>query len=106
MAESRIPPNASDETFGMTFQGFIQVPDDAVYTFTLTSDDGSTLELAGETVIDHDGFHGASSRTAALGLAAGWHRITVRYFQGGGGANLSLAVERDGVPAAIGYGHE
>jgi hexosaminidase len=78
------------EWFGYVLTGFLQVPEDAVYTFTLTSDDGSSLEIGDRVVIDHDGYHGAEDRSGQAALAAGWHAIRVRYFQATGGKALAL----------------
>ncbi len=79
------------ERFGLEFQGYIKVPESAVYTFNLTSDDGSQL-LIGETVIiDNDGYHVPLDMTGMVALAAGYHPIAVRYFQGGGGKALELS---------------
>jgi hypothetical protein len=46
--------------------------------------------------VDNDGFHGDEQRTGMIALRAGLHPITVRYFQGTGGASLigSTAVGR------------
>ncbi len=84
------------EQYALRFDGFVQVPADGLYEFALTSDDGSTLEIGGTRVVDNDGFHGAAERTGMIALRAGPHPIVVRFFQGGGGAELSLRVRRAG----------
>jgi hexosaminidase len=81
-----------DEYYGLMFSGYIRVPTDAIYTFTLTSDDGSRLLIGDATVIDHDGPHAASERSGMIALQAGYHPLSVQYFQAGGGRTLSLAV--------------
>jgi hexosaminidase len=81
-----------DEWFGYVLSGFLWVRDDGIHTFTLTSDDGSTLEIGGHVVIDHDGYHGADDRTGQVALAGGWHTIRIRYFQATGGKALGLRV--------------
>ncbi len=83
-----------DERFGLVLDGYIRAPADGVYTFYLTSDDGSKLTIGEETVVDHDGYHGASTKQGMIALQAGYHPITVRFFQGGGGRGLRLAVAR------------
>jgi hexosaminidase len=92
-----------DERFGLTFQGLLHVPRDAVYDFRLTSDDGSRLLIAGEVVIDHDGLHGPTERSGMIALAAGYHTIAVRFFQAGGGKALDLRahVERESAPVPL-----
>ena len=63
---------------------------DAVYRFALLSDDGSRLAVAGSVVVDNDGLHGAEERTGVIPLAAGWHPLSVEYFNKTGGAELQL----------------
>jgi hypothetical protein len=76
-----------------------------VYTFALTSDDGSRLFIDGEVVVDNDGLHGAEERRGDIALAAGWHAIRVEWFNKSGGAELVLAMGAgDAEPAPIGPG--
>jgi hexosaminidase len=82
------------ERYAVKLAGYLRVPDDALYEFALTSDDGSTLEIGGQIVVNNDGFHGDERRTGMIALRAGLHPITVRYFQGTGGASLALRYRR------------
>jgi hexosaminidase len=79
-----------DEYYGLVFTGYIRVPNDAIYTFSLTSDDGSRLLIGDATVIDHDGPHATTERSGMVALEAGYHPITVLFFQAGGGKALTL----------------
>jgi hexosaminidase len=87
-----------EEWYGYVFTGFVRVLRSGVYTFTLTSDDGSTLTIGDQVVVDHDGYHGTVDRTGQVALAAGWHPVTIRYFQATGGRALRVAVAGDGEP--------
>lgn len=51
-------PEKAKGNIGLVIKGFINVPKDDIYTFALLSDDGSTLVIDGEQVIDNDGPHG------------------------------------------------
>ncbi len=84
------------ELYALLFTGFLRVPEDAMYEFALTSDDGSVLQVGGTTVVDNDGFHGSDERIGMIALRAGAHAIRVRFFQGEGGASLDLRVRRAG----------
>jgi len=88
------PGVAREESFGLRFGGYLRVPYDDIYSFEITSDDGSQLLVDEQVVIDHDGYHSASAKVGAIGLAKGHHRLRVLYFQGGGGRDLSLRVRR------------
>ena len=80
------------ERFALVFRGFFDAPEDGMYEFSLTSDDGSSLSIGDAVVVDNDGLHGAQERTGMVALRTGPHALTVRYFQAGGGAALRLRV--------------
>jgi alpha-L-fucosidase len=81
-----------EEGYGLHFSGYLRVPTTQVYTITLGSDDGSRLILGSGTLIDHDGTHSFSEKSATLVLAGGWHPITVEMFNKKGGADLVLSI--------------
>lgn len=100
-----IPDLAREELMGLRLVGLIRVPRDGVYTFHLSSDDGSRLWISGSFVIDHDGRHAASVKTGQIALKRGLHPLVVEYFQAGGGRSLRLSVssarlEKGEVPEA------
>ncbi|MBK8848211.1 MAG: hypothetical protein IPO27_17420 [Bacteroidetes bacterium] len=76
--------------FGLEFEGFFNATKDAVYTFYLTSDDGSVLWMDGEVLIDNDGLHGDVEKSNRIALQKGLHRIKVAFAQAGGAATLKL----------------
>ncbi len=99
-----LEPRLRDENYGLRFTGYVKVPKSGVYTFATVSDDGSTVTIAGERVVDADGSHGAKMIPGKVALEAGLHPIQVDYIQGSGGQVLSLhyegpGVERQEVPA-------
>jgi hypothetical protein len=85
-------PSLRPDNFGYVFAGFLKVPTDGVYTFSLDSDDGSRLLIDGHAVIEYDGIHGEGKpKTAAVPLKAGRLPIRLDYFQGRHGKGLSVA---------------
>jgi hexosaminidase len=80
------------EDYGVRLSGFICVPQDALYSFYLGSDDGSRLRVAGELVVDRDGPQRDNERPGQIALRAGCHPMEVVYFQASGGAALQLEV--------------
>lgn len=68
--------------FGLTFEGFFRAPVRDVYTFSLTSDDGSRLILHNKVVVDNDGLHPAREVRGAIGLEAGLHPVRIEFFEG------------------------
>ncbi len=89
-AVAALPEKYARERVAHRYTGLLRVPADGVYRFALTSDDGSRLLLGGEVVVDNDGLHSAETRVGVAALAAGWHTVTVEWFNKTGGADLSL----------------
>jgi|SRR6185369_162712 len=70
------------EYFAVVWTGVLRVPNDAEYTFTLKSLDGSTLCLDGKLIVDRDGTCPAEETASkAVTMNAGDHEIRVEYFQ-------------------------
>lgn len=90
-------PDNIPATFGMTFHGMINVPKDGVYTFYTRSDDGSSLTIHNQLVVDNDGPHGPQEVQGQIALKAGFHPIEVKYFEAGGGETLSVMIEGPGI---------
>ena len=76
--------------FGVRFSGFVKVPADGLYTFYLSSNDGSDLYLDGCQLIENDGNHGTTEEPGSVGLKAGYHAIKVKYMQCGGAKSLKV----------------
>lgn len=75
--------------FGAVFQGYVDVPEDGIYTFYTNSDDGSKLFINNELVVDNGGYHGGTLKKGQVALKKGFHNIRITYFQGSGGYDLS-----------------
>jgi hypothetical protein len=86
-------PRKRDDEFGFHFSGYIQVPRDGLYTFTTRTDDGSTLYVGDTLVVDNDGLHGRRDVAGSVALRAGYHPITVWYFERGGDESLTVLYE-------------
>lgn len=96
IARVRRPGNERPEQYALRFDGYLDVPQDGLYEFALTSDDGSVLDIGGVRVVDNDGLHGSEQKSGMIALRKGPHPLVVRYFQAGGGAELGLFVRRAG----------
>jgi hexosaminidase len=88
-ADVVIPPMHPD-AYGLQFRGFIEVPATGIYSFFLTSDDGSTLKIAGRAVVDNDGAHSSQERSGQVALSKGLQPIVLDYMDLGGGGALEL----------------
>jgi len=85
------------EQYGIHLTGYLRVPEDALYTFYLTCDDGGKLRIDGDLVVDHDGQHDATEKAGQVALRAGYHAVDLVYFQAGGGAVLRLSMSAPAV---------
>jgi hypothetical protein len=101
MLQPGIPKFARPENFGLEFTGFFQATAEGLYTFTLTSDDGSALYIGDEKVVDNDGLHGETAVEGTVALKAGEHPIRIVYIQRTGDETLELRYEGPGIPPAM-----
>ncbi len=83
-------PGNRDSNYAFIYNGYIKISEDGVYTFYLSSNDGSLFFLNDELTINNDGAHGNREESVIVSLNKGYHKITLSYFQLGGGQNLIL----------------
>ncbi len=86
------------EFFAVQYSACVRIPREGIYTFTVTSDDGSRLLVDDSLVADNDGLHAAQERSGVVALAGGLHAVTIEYFQKTGGKELRLFLEGPGMP--------
>lgn len=89
MAVPSIDDSPADNYFGYVFTGYIEVPEDDMYSFQLRSDDGSKLFIDGVEVIDNDGSHSARALMGRIALRKGLHPFRLMYMQGSEGRELA-----------------
>ncbi len=82
---------AAGDAFAYIFEGFIEIPADGLYTFSLNSDDGSKLYIDGGIVVSNDGVHGSQEAEGNVSLLAGFHSIRVSYFEKDGSQQLAVS---------------
>jgi alpha-L-fucosidase len=100
-----VDPKPREEGYALRFMGLVEVPATGVWTFHLTSDDGSVLRIDGDLVVDNDGLHSATTRSGRVALERGLHRIEVGFFEAGGQDDVVLEwtgpeTPRQSVPTA------
>ncbi|MEN8249038.1 MAG: GH92 family glycosyl hydrolase [Bacteroidota bacterium] len=85
-----------EKYFAFTYNGYIKIPEDGIYTFYLESNDGSRLYIDGKEVIDNDDYHGVKEEYGNIAMSTGYHKIELKYFQAGGGNKLGLSWQGPG----------
>jgi len=87
-----LAPRTRHDAYGFVFEGTLIVPADGRYTFTLDSDDGSRLTVAGSKVVEHDGIDGeGDEKSGSIALRKGRVPIRLDYFQLADGSALNVA---------------
>jgi hypothetical protein len=76
--------------YAVHFVGYLRVPTDGVYSITVGSDDGSQLRVGDELLIDNDGLHVYTEVSGQMALKAGFHAISLGFFDAGGAAHLRV----------------
>lgn len=85
------------EDYGFVYQGYMNITASGTYTFYTSSDDGSQLYIGDRLVVNNDGLHAMEEKSGAIGLKAGKHAFTVKFFQKGGGDGLDVSYEGPGI---------
>ncbi len=100
------PRNDLKDYFGVVWIGRLSVSESGVYTFYLTSDDGSWLWIDGKLIIDNGGLHADRTVSKSLFLSAGVHTVKVKMFEWSGYATCILEwsgknVSRQPIPRVV-----
>ena len=77
-----ITPRLRRQGYAFTFEGYLNVPADGLYTFNLTAASGVKLIVDGQTVIDADGDRSIAQYPGTVALRAGQHPAQVRFYHG------------------------
>lgn len=85
-------------SFSVCFEGYIRIITDDAYTFYLRSDDGSFMQLDGQTIIDNGGIHEDREETWTGTLTTGYHPVKVFMFQYDSRAIIHLLYTSSGTP--------
>lgn len=91
LPEPSIKGATDEDHFGFVFTGYIDIPEDGLWEFAVTSDDGAVLELDGQLVVNGDGSHANYKATGHVGLRKGLHAFRLRYLEDYEGQNLEWA---------------
>ncbi|MBI5807556.1 MAG: family 20 glycosylhydrolase [Ignavibacteriales bacterium] len=81
------------ESFAIQANGFLNIEENGVYKFYLTSDDGSKLFLDGNLVINNDKSHSIKEVSCEVELEKGKIPIQLQYFNKWGSSFLKLEIE-------------
>lgn len=97
--ESQINPllEKDNTTFGLVYEGYLQIDAPGEYRFFTQSDDGSKLYINNTIVVKNDGSHGLTEKAGNISLDAGRHKIKVEFFNDIGGFWLDVFYKGPGI---------
>ncbi len=87
-----------EENYAFIFEGYVKIPADDNYVFSINSDDGSKLVIDDKVEILNEGYHAEEEVEKDIKLAAGFHKIKVWFWQGGGEFALSVSWKSSAIP--------
>ena len=87
--EIKLGPKHTD--FGFIFDGYLDIPEDGLWQFAVTSDDGAVLLLDGKLAVNGDGSHSNYTATGYIALLKGMHQFRLLYLEDYEGQNLEWA---------------
>ena len=96
MKEPSIAGAPDEDHFAYLFSGYIDVPEEGIWSFALKSDDGSALWIDGVCVVDNDGIHDLAEAEGTIPLMKGLHPYKLVYFDDEGGQELSWSWKSPG----------
>lgn len=85
-----VPAEAKVPTFGLKFDGYINVPETGIYSFYFTCDDSGILYIADRLVVDNEGPHSPVEKSGQVTLEKGLHKFHLDFVEGGGGYTLYM----------------
>jgi len=94
--EIAVPASVKAPSFAITYNGYINVPTDGIYSFYLTCDDGGVLWIANKETVNNDGLHSAIEKNGQIALKKGYQKFKLDFIEGGGGFTLKLKYSKGG----------
>ncbi len=88
-----------DAGVALVYEGWIQVPRDGLYKFSLDADDGAQLWIGDAQVVDQDAPHEKTKKEGLAALRAGWHPLRAAWFNNAGGWKLEVKCFGPGCPS-------
>ncbi len=82
--------NLPQQQFSLVMEGWLRIDAAGEYGFSTRSDDGSTLDVAGQRVVDNGGYHAPRTVSGTVWLDRGFRTVRLRYVQGGGSYTLDV----------------
>ncbi|MBN1339037.1 MAG: chitobiase/beta-hexosaminidase C-terminal domain-containing protein [Bacteroidales bacterium] len=89
-----------EDNFAIRFRGYIDIPQDGMYTFYSRSDDGTKIYIGDLPIVDNDGTHGPVEESGDVNLQKEMHNMEVQYFESTLGQEMYISYEGPGISKA------
>jgi hexosaminidase len=89
-------PEILDNQFGLIFSGYIKTKQSGIYTFYLTSHDGSILKIDDQIIVDNSGSHESIQKSGQAAMREGYHKFELPYWKTGYEVQLQLQFSFNG----------
>lgn len=96
-----LTPMEREDHFGLYLNTWIKIPKDGIYKFYTYTDDGSTLYIDDQLVVDNDGSHSARRADGMIGLKAGFHALKLKYFESYMGEHVEVGISSRDISETI-----
>jgi hypothetical protein len=90
---SRASACGRKDHFSIRMRGYLSIPQKGDYVFSLGSDDGSRLYVAGHRLLDLWSDHGLVYDSAALSLDRGYYPVVIEFYERTGAARLHFRLQ-------------
>ena len=97
ISKFEISPKERTDDFAITYDGYIDLPSDGIYTFYFRSDDGLRFYINDNLLHEALGRHGMEIYNESIGLKKGKHKLYVEYNEIDGGEGLDISIEGGGL---------
>ena len=78
-AAPKIAWHKTEETGAHDWEGYIRIPEDGTYNFTIQIDDCGYLEIAEQKVVELTGSHSSTSASGSKELTRGFHYVKLHH---------------------------
>jgi len=93
--------NKKSDHFAIRYEAPLTVEAEADYDLSIVSDDGAQVFIDDIKIVDNDGVHEATEKTAPVHLVKGTHSIKIDYFQSVNNVALQFYCQKMGAAKAI-----
>lgn len=94
-------PGDIRENISLRLKGWVKIEKPGMYSFITAADDGSRFSIGDQSIIEDWVPHGVIEQIGSVKLKAGYYKVNIEYFQGGGPGAISVFWSGPGMPRKL-----